>query len=118
MVFVIFSFFHGTGILTYIILLLVVPETEGPDIPYNTEERVKGFVKDVGKKMESLTKDLPGEKSWISEPRNIFALAIIFIGLVALANSFLHIYWLQWHLFWPVALIILGAIFIFKVRQQ
>ncbi|MFC1687012.1 PspC domain-containing protein [Patescibacteria group bacterium] len=116
-VFVIFSFVQGFGILAYIILLLVVPETEGSKIPYDTEERFKGFVKDIGKKMESITKELPGEKPWIREPRNIFALAIIFIGLVALASSFFHIYWLQWHLFWPVALIILGIIFIIKMRQ-
>ncbi|MFA6553456.1 MAG: PspC domain-containing protein [Patescibacteria group bacterium] len=91
-VFVAVTLADGIGILAYLVLAIVLPlEPEG-----------------------SPTVVLPPTSAWLSDKRNLVAVILIIIGLIALLNQFAP--WKFWHLhlFWPALLVICGVYIIIK----
>ncbi len=91
-IFVAVALADGIGILIYLILAIVLPqESEGePSVV------------------------LPPTNAWLSNKRNLIAILLIIIGLVALLNQFAPWKWLHLHLFWPAILVIFGIYLIIK----
>lgn len=99
-VFVAMAFAGGSGILIYLIGVLVIPEATGA-------EQV------VTEKNEANV----GSQNWLSDRRNVIGAIIVVVGLVALLNQISPFHWLRWDFFWPVLIIIIGAYLIFKNRK-
>jgi phage shock protein C len=99
-VFVAMALAGGSGILIYLIGVLVIPET-------TVAEQV------VADKNEVII----GPKNWLSDRRNVIGAIIVVIGLVALLNQISPFHWLRWDFFWPVLIVIIGAYLIFKNRK-
>jgi len=46
-VFVVLAFFHGLGIILYLILLIIIPEQSGEEVKINREEKAKEFLQEL-----------------------------------------------------------------------
>ncbi|MFH1207757.1 MAG: PspC domain-containing protein [Patescibacteria group bacterium] len=91
-IFVAIALADGIGILIYLILAIVLPlEPEG-----------------------SPTVVPPQTNAWLANKRNLVAVILIIVGLVALLNQFAQWPWWNLHLFWPAILVIFGIYLIIK----
>jgi phage shock protein C len=91
-IFVAVALADGIGILIYLILAIVLPlEPEG-----------------------SPTVVPPPTNTWLADKRNLIAVILIIIGLVALLNQIVPWKWWDLHLFWPAILLIFGIYLIIK----
>ncbi|MFA5051917.1 MAG: PspC domain-containing protein [Patescibacteria group bacterium] len=92
LIFVAVALADGIGILVYLVLAIVLPlEPEG-----------------------AATVVPPQSNGWLSSRRNLIAIILIIIGLVALVNQFAPWKWWHLHLFWPAILVIFGVYLIIK----
>lgn len=117
-VFILLTLANGAGIIIYLILLLVIPEEPGEHIEIDRGEKIKEFAESVRREAKSLAEGVKNNKSWFDNKRNIFGLIVIFIGFIILINQFFNWHWFQWHLFWPILIIIIGLYFIFKNKGK
>lgn len=62
LIFILLVFFHGLGIILYVILLILVPLKPGKEISVNREEKVEEMVKGVKEKAKFLIKEFKKEK--------------------------------------------------------
>ncbi len=116
LIFGIFVFGMGSGILLYILLWIIMPE-EGKDESSTTVEQ---RVKEVGAEMKASAEKVAADVRSRSTPdglRKFFALVLIGIGTVALLNSFLPWRWVRWDAFWGLVVLGLGLFMFFRPRS-
>lgn len=101
----------GSGILIYIILIFVVPEEGG-----NGNVTVEGVVQEVRESVQKTAEEAKSNPNWLDSRRNLLAALIIAVGVVALLNQFGPFHWLSWDRFWPLVIIAVGVLLIFKRR--
>lgn len=114
-IFILLALSGGSGVLIYLILWLVVPKAEGEEKEIDMEEKIKEFGGDVKKKAKSMAKEIKMDTK-VKRPRkklNIFGVALILIGLVAIWNQIVPMR-IEWNFFWPGLLILIGILFLFK----
>lgn len=107
--FILFVLAGGAGILAYIIFVIVIPEEKGKEIKIDRGKKIEEFSEDIEEKAKHLTKD--------NNTRDIFAIIIIFIGLVLLLNQLFPVHWFRWDIFIPVIIILIGAWLLFKKSE-
>lgn len=98
-VFVALTLADGAGLLIYIVMALILP---------NGEQPAGHMVEPSG---SSTMKGLFENK------RNMVALLIIFVGVIALLNAILPFQWFRWDFFWPIVVIAIGLGLIIKKRN-
>lgn len=114
-IFVLLILSGGSGILIYFILWLVVPKEEGTEKEINREEKIKEFAEDVKGKVKSMAKEIKIDTK-VKKPRkniNILGIILVMVGIVAVWNQISPIT-IQWNLFWPGLLILVGILVLFK----
>ena len=114
-IFVLLILSGGSGILIYFILWLVVPKKEGIEKEINREEKIKEFAEDVKDRAKSMAKEIKIDTK-IKKPRkniNILGIILVMVGIVAVWNQISPIT-IQWNLFWPGLLILVGILVLFK----
>lgn len=94
LLFVLFALIHGSGILFYIILWVVLPEKSKA---INNIGEIKDIVKNNVKEMRE------GERS-----RTLIGILVLIFGVVILFNNLGFRIWFDIGKYWPVLLIILG----------
>ncbi len=101
---VIVSFFGGAGILAYVIAWIIIPD-----------EKTKTSVLDDWRsgKRTSVTANAEEDR----QVRYIFALFLIFIGVMFLLSNIGWSFW-SWGYTWPAVLIVLGIIIILSRRRE
>ena len=112
LLFIIFSFGMGSGILAYIIMTLIVPlepiggNTDEASVDRLTE-RAKETVEKVAGKMENA---LSGQHEQHHKDgfRSVFGFALVLIGLVTFFGIFMPFPHMAWRMIWPVILVIIG----------
>ena len=62
LIFILLVFFHGLGVILYVILLIIVPLKPGKEVSVNREEKIEEMVKGVKEKAKSLIKEFKKEK--------------------------------------------------------
>ncbi|MFH0853241.1 MAG: PspC domain-containing protein [bacterium] len=107
--FVLFALFDGAGVLIYIVMWIIVPETGKESEKKNLEEKVK----EVGKEAEQLVNKHVNENSSY-QARNIIGIIIIIIGAMALLRQFYPMSWLGFHMIWPIIIVVFGFLLIIK----
>lgn len=116
--FVITAIFGGAGILVYVVLWIIVPETERDTI--TGEERLNKFGKEVEGYVKQIADDVKQstEKNNESFPHNkrniLLAVVLIVIGVVFILNNYLP-HWNAWNL-WPVVIIVFGVWLLWKAQ--
>jgi phage shock protein C len=114
LIFLILALGGGSGIVLYIILAILVPKEAQREIPVNRGEKVKEMVKEAEEKVGDFAEDmgvkLPERKR---NRRAMLGIILMIIGGVALWNQIMP-YYIRAEILWPVILIIVGMVFIFK----
>ncbi|MCL5010855.1 MAG: PspC domain-containing protein [Patescibacteria group bacterium] len=99
---------HGLGILLYLVLIFVIPKK-----PDENEETA------IAEKMATESEKIKrGGKSWACDSKKVIGLAMIVIGAVVLLARFFPITWFKWDIFWPTAIILIGAYLILKRNKN
>ncbi len=112
--FVVLGIINGFGFLLYIILMLIIPEKSGKKVEIDHKEKIKEFAQEVGAEAQKLAHQAKTNKHWLGGRRNVLAVIIIVVGLVALLNQLIPIHWFRWEWFWPAVLIIVGLFVLLK----
>ncbi len=116
--FVLLFLAKGASLLVYIVLMIVIPEEPGPEVEIHRNEKAKEFVREVGEKIRSV---VGGDAAGSQKPfdtRTMFALIIIFVGLLLLVQQFTPFVWLQWRFIWPALIIVMGVLLIFNHKEK
>ncbi len=110
-------FLNGAGFVVYIILWILVPLESGPEVEINRKEKIKEFTGKFSEGVQNVASEIRENKSWWSKSRNILGLIFLLIGVVALINIIYPFSWINWRVFWPLLIILLGLLLIFKKRN-
>ncbi|RJO59693.1 PspC domain-containing protein [Candidatus Parcubacteria bacterium] len=115
--FVVLTILEGAGILIYIVLWIVIPEAGKVEAENQAlGQRVSGVANEMKDSAQNLAKDFKENPNWLNNRRNFIGLAIVVLGLILLMNQFFPFHWFRWDIFWPIVIIFLGLLFIFKRR--
>lgn len=117
------AFAGGVGIPAYIILAIVVPLESSPsreprDVIRENVEEIKQTATQMGEEMRSTFARQEGEKRPMRRHSGnyVFALILVIIGVVFLLANFNPFWWFRWHYLWPLILIGIGLLIIFRRR--
>jgi len=94
----IFILMAGTGILAYFVAMIIIPENPKEKAPKRKEP----------------TKEEYEVKNYDDERKGalIGGMILLLIGFFFLANNFGLMVWMDWGVFWPVILIVIGLMII------
>jgi phage shock protein C len=107
LVWILFIFMGGTGFLAYIIAMIIIPEN-----PDQKATKMKG---------NKPKEDFQEERGDFQDERNfqdervgalIGGLILVGISMFFLMSNFGFLSWLNWSLFWPAMLVLLGIVMI------
>lgn len=107
--FVLFAFFQGIGILVYVILWIVVPEATTDTASQSGFEAAD--IHEHGNSQFSL-------KNVSFAGRSLFGIIIILLGLAFLLNQIFPVHFFRWDFFWPLIVICLGLAIIFSYKRK
>ena len=106
-IFIIFAFIHGLGLLVYVIMWIIIPEEPIENLYPNKDDFFSDdFTSSAGAEFnaEAYKKKSNG--------KTILGAILILLGLVFLADRFLPYF--DFEFFLPVTLIIIGAVLLFS----
>ena len=117
--FVIFFFIDGVGLIAYLIMVLIIPNERG----VGKDDKEKGEVDEFAEKIEKSAEELAskietGEFISSGKSANYLGIFIIFIGLFFLARETLPLQWLfHSDVILPFAIILLGLYIVLKSKK-
>lgn len=111
-VFVILTFFQGSGLLIYILLWILIPAKSRPGAI--NEASIKENVEEIKGKAVSIAHNIRGVQKTGEDQRFWWALLIIILGFFFLFRNFGILDAIDLSRYWPVILIILGLGFLLK----
>lgn len=112
--FVALVFGQATGILLYIILWIIIPEEGEQESGKLDKERFEKLGREASQSADHMAKEIKQKTGSSENLRNIIGIIVIAIGFLALANQLFHIQFFQSHIFWPVVIVVLGLLILFK----
>lgn len=116
--FVLFALIEGAGIIAYIIAWIIIPER--PEVTQKSEEEV--YDVEIDKEDEEgeykASSEGPKEEKKSKEQRKrILGLILVALGVFFILDNWIPGFY--WRRFWPVVLIILGVVLIYReVRER
>lgn len=97
-VFAVMTFAGGAGVLAYFLAWIIIPEAKPGEEDYLNPDQRKSV-------------ELSGDKV-----RMIIGLGFIAVGVLFFINQFVP--WFTFEIFWPVVLIMIGALILLKGRGE
>lgn len=111
LIFIALIFGAGSGLLIYLIFALLVPsENEIIFDQKKSESKAEEFMSDLGSRTKKLSYELK-----VGDWRFLFGIFLVIIGLSSLLSNIWPFNFL-WHNFWPIFLITIGLLIIFKKK--
>ena len=117
--FVIFLFIDGVGLIAYLIMILIIPNERG----VGKDDKEKGEVDEFAEKIEKSAEEFAnkvetGEFIPSGKSANYLGIFIIFIGLLFLARETFPLQWLfHSDVILPFAIILLGLYIVLKSKK-
>lgn len=104
----------GSGLIIYLICALVIPsEDKVQDREFINEGKVEEFVGQVSEKVKDLSSEVK-KTDW----KFIFGMILIILGFIFLVNNIFDLRLLRVFriVFWPLVLILIGIIILFRKK--
>ncbi len=117
--FVLFFFIDGIGLIAYLIMILIIPSEKG----IGKDDKEKGEVDELAEKIEKGAEELAskaetGDFLPSGRSANYLGIFIIFIGLLFLARETFPLQWLfHSDVILPFAIILLGLYIVLKSKK-
>lgn len=113
--FVLLALAGGGGVLLYIILALIVPSSDASDA--SSAETVRRGAEEMGERAKEVAANVRGGGD--ARTRNTLGLILIVAGVffLLLNAEFLSPRWLRSDLLWPLILIALGGLLLWRSRS-
>ncbi len=117
----------GAGIIAYIVMAVVVPlETssaaEPKEVIRENVEEIKSSAREFSESMRStFGKDAdapPATGRSRGRSAGVIGLILVIVGVLFLLSNLNFFSWLRWAFIWPVVLIAIGLVFIFRPRRK
>lgn len=109
--FVLITIFGGSGVLLYIILWIVIPSES--KVKQISEDTVKENVEEIKNKAQEFADEI--KKGNVRRDNSLwFGILILLIGVIVLAGNFNFFHIFDIGKFWPLILILLGAVILFR----
>jgi len=140
LIWIVFTFAGGAGLLVYIIAAIVMPEE--PDQPqqknyrqtqhhntaeiFEVDEQMEEDSRDSGQSdvesTEYQTNELINEKNGQNESKSdrnniTLGLILILIGALFFSRNFFRWFWIDFSYIWPIVLILIGVVMIINKRK-
>ena len=116
LLFILFSFVNGTGILLYIIMIIVIPEEPGRSGA--GDKNLEGEINELAEKIEGKAREISHEakidEGKMRDSRNVLGVIVVLVGLFFLARQIMPMGWLDMDIVWAVAIVGVGFYIIFK----
>jgi len=97
-IWILFGFFtYGTGVIAYIIAIIVIPEVSPSSFENQQGSSTEGYK--YGINLDSI------------KSRIVLGSALVLLGVFLIGRNFLP--WLNFNILWPVILIVIGILIIF-----
>ena len=113
--FVLITLAGGSGIVLYLILWIIIPSAE--NIEADFEKNIKSNVEDIKSKAKTVANEFKISHKMSKrrdDSRFLWAIFIIFLGVVFLLNNFGFYGYFDFGKIWPVFVILFGIIVLFK----
>lgn len=111
--FIILAFINGSGILLYILLMIIMPEKLSES--GKTSEEVPHSSKEGKSTQAPKTKEGKERKNTL----NLIGILIVLVGVVLLIKQlFPSLFFIRWDIVWSIALIGIGILLIYKSTRQ
>ncbi len=114
--FVLLTFTGGSGIIIYLILAILIPNSEG-----KANKNIGEVISGTREKTQQLAEEIKKNRNWIVNIKNIIGLIIIFIGLDILFEQifdFNPFSIINWGIVWALIIILIGLRIIFNSKEQ
>jgi len=115
--FVLLAFVEGAGIIGYIIAWIIIPERPKDDHQGQKEVYDVDFdEEDEEGEFKSKEASSEGEKKSKEQRKNILGLILIALGVFFIVDNWIPGFY--WRRFWPIILIVLGSILIYREAKK
>lgn len=112
--FILLTFTGGSGIVIYLILAIMIPDSDG------NRKTVNEVISGTQEKTQELAEEIKKNSAWIVNIKNIVGLIIVFIGLDILFEQvfdFNPFSIINWGMVWALILVLIGLRIIFNSKE-
>lgn len=109
-IFIIVTIFGGSGVLIYLILWLLIPTKS--NLHSHTRDSIHQATEEIKDRFEKFGLDIRSGKH--DDRRQTWGIFLLILGLLFLFSNFGLFAIFNIHDFWPIILILIGALIIFK----
>jgi phage shock protein C len=112
--FILLTFTGGSGIVIYLILAIMIPDSDG------NRKTVNEVISGTQEKTQELAEEIKKNSAWIVNIKNIVGLVIVFIGLDILFEQvfdFNPFSIINWGMVWALILVLIGLRIIFNSKE-
>lgn len=107
LIFVLFAFINGSGILIYLVLWLVLPlKSKVTNSQAVTKQTIQDNLNEVRDRVSGLAQNMGVEKN--NNSRTVLGILLLIIGVIILFDNLGFRIWFDIGKFWPLLLIIIG----------
>jgi phage shock protein C len=112
--FILLTFTGGSGIVIYLILAIMIPDSSG------NKKSINEVISGTQEKTQELAEEIKKNSAWIVSIKNIVGLVIVFIGLDILFEQvfdFNPFSIINWGMVWALILVLIGLRIIFNSKE-
>ncbi|HUX35588.1 MAG TPA: PspC domain-containing protein [Candidatus Paceibacterota bacterium] len=116
-VFIVLLFSGGSGILIYLVMMLIIPKEEDGGLELSKEkakETIKESAENIKKGTEEMARKMNVGRTRSGKTGKIFALFLIALGLVAFLHEIFPMPWFQMNFIGPLVIIFIGLLILFR----
>ncbi|MFA5207900.1 MAG: PspC domain-containing protein, partial [Candidatus Paceibacterota bacterium] len=112
--FILLTFTGGSGIVIYLILAIMIPDSSG------NKKSINEVISGTQEKTQELAEEIKKNRDWIVNIKNIVGLVILFIGLDILFEQifdFNPFSIINWGIVWALIIVLIGLRIIFNSKE-
>lgn len=126
-IFVLLLFANGAGILAYIVLAIVVPlegskAREPKETVQENVAEIKETATELGQEIRATFTGVEDKSATSTKTHHrrqlFFGITLLAVGVLLLIGSLNLLSWFRWQFIWPVVIIGIGLLIIFRARGR
>jgi phage shock protein C len=115
--FILLTFTGGSGIVIYLILAVIIPNSEGKKVK---SKEIKEVISDTQEKTQDLAERIKENSNWIKNVKNVIGLVIVSMGLNILFEQVFSINlfsYINWGIVFSLIAVAIGVVIIVNNKK-